>query len=51
MNFLLTFVSTDEVVQTEEDWKKYHDALQQSHDHWEEFFPYIEVIAVSKEPH
>eukprot|EP00058_Branchiostoma_floridae_P019992 XP_002605482.1 hypothetical protein BRAFLDRAFT_92900 [Branchiostoma floridae] len=35
---------SDEVVQTEEDWKKYHDALQQSHDQWEEYFPYIEVI-------
>ncbi|XP_066270916.1 methyltransferase-like protein 25B [Branchiostoma lanceolatum] len=35
---------SDETVQTEEDWKKYHDALQQSHDQWEGFFPYIEVI-------
>ncbi|XP_078579621.1 methyltransferase-like protein 25B [Branchiostoma floridae x Branchiostoma japonicum] len=35
---------SDEAVQPEEDWKKYHDALQQSHDQWEEFFPYIEVI-------
>ncbi|KAI8503303.1 hypothetical protein Bbelb_191240 [Branchiostoma belcheri] len=29
---------------TTEDWEKYHDALQQSHDQWEKFFPYIEVI-------
>ncbi|CAH1252241.1 RRNAD1 [Branchiostoma lanceolatum] len=35
---------SDETVRTEEDWKKYHDALQHSHDQWEEFFPYIEII-------